>query len=411
MTSTTTTTPVDDLDIPFVSLGDPDFLADPFGTWERHRHSTWLVRSEMGLNVLPYQANFDLVHARDLDPRFGDTLLRMQGVNEGPALTYWHEGLLMAMEADKHARIRRLLHGSFTPTQVAKVRPVMRHVAEELTDDLIEAGTADFVPTFADQYPVRIFAYMMGIPEEDIPQFSEWSTDLGLIFAMPIHPVLPRVDAAIEGLFAYAAELIAKRRGDPGEDLVSQMLAAEEEGEKLSGEELQWQVLNMIFSGHDSSRHEMAITMALFCDSPDQWSQLRERPDLAPNAAEEAVRLRPTIAQTTRTVRGAFVYDDVAFPDGTSFVLRSDCANRDPAVFDDPAAFDITRDNADRQLSFGGGRTFCMGASLARAELEEALTVLSDRIATIRPEGEATWRPASSGIQGPEQLPVTVTAA
>jgi cytochrome P450 len=283
----------------------------------------------------------------------------------------------------------------------------MRTVAASLVVDF-PAGHVDLVKDFTHQFPVEIMARLMGIPTGDIGQFGRWSTDLGLLFSFPVAPHREVVEAALEGLLGYADELIADRRasGARGDDLISLMIAAEEDGDRMSSDELRWQIVNLTFAGHDTTRNQLAFTLAMFAAQPAAWRALAADPSLAPTAVEEGLRLNPVIPATMRTVADDFVHDGVRFPAGTFVILRADTANRDPLMFPDPDRLDLRRANAHQQLTFGGGVHHCLGAALARAEMQEALPLLAAALPDLAPDGPGEWRPASALLLGSESLPV-----
>lgn len=398
-------TDLGDLDLPYVSTTSDEFLADPHAVWRRLRSDHWLVRTELAVNVLPYRANFEMLRTRQLTT-MGDTILRVQGILEGPMYGYWTDGLIMCMDDDRHARLRKLLFKPFTPGAVDRFRPMMREVIHRLVDEWRERGECDFVKEFSHRYPVEIMARLLGLPTDDIDVYARWAIDIGLLFSFPVAPVRDRAETAISSLYDYAGTIIERRRKDPGDDLLSALIAAEEDGERLTYDELRWQVVNLTFAGHDTTKNSTTFLMRLFCEHPDQWQKLREDPSLANNAIDEGMRFDPVIPATMRTVPADFVYDGVRFPPGTPIILRADAANRDPEVFENPDVFDITRPNADKQLTFGGGVHYCLGANLARAELQEALPVLAEAMPEVHMNGEADWRPRSSMLLGAESMPV-----
>lgn len=249
-------------------------------------------------------------------------------------------------------------------------------------------------------------ARILGIPVIDIDTFEQWSTDIGLSLAFPVAPVLDRVESAIRNLFDYAGALVAERRRTPGDDLISALIAMEADGERLSARELQWIVVNLTFGGHDTTRNQLAYLLRTFCGHPDQWRRVAADPACVAGAIEEGMRLSPAIPATARTVRESSDYDGVRFPPGTLLILRADCANRDPDVFHAPETFDITRENAGKQVTFGGGLHTCLGVYLARTEIAQALPLLARAMPDVRLAGPGQWRPYSNVILGPESMPI-----
>jgi cytochrome P450 len=206
----------------------------------------------------------------------------------------------------------------------------------------------------------------------------------------------------------YTRDLIAQRRSQPADDLLTALIAAEEQGDRLSEQELLVMVEAVIIGGTDTTRNQLGCAVALFAEHPEQWRLLAERPELAPRAVEETMRYFGAVRGTGRFASEDIVYKGVLFPQGTFIAPSMATANRDPAVFADPGTFDITREPSGQpQLTFGSGIHYCLGAALARAELQEALPLLARRMPNLRIDGEVTWKPNTVGIFGAEHLPVS----
>jgi cytochrome P450 len=180
---------------------------------------------------------------------------------------------------------------------------------------------------------------------------------------------------------------------------------AEEAGDRLSDEELQSLIASLLFAGYDTTRNQLGLAMWLFAQYPDQWDLLAKRPELATRAVEEIMRFRGAVAVAPRVVAEDFELNGYHFTAGTMLSLSTGAANHDPVVYHDPYRFDISVER-EPQLTFGGGPHYCLGASLARAEMQEALPMFADRLPGLALDGEPTWRPPF-GIYGPETLPVT----
>ena len=200
--------------------------------------------------------------------------------------------------------------------------------------------------------------------------------------------------------------MIEERRTDPREDLLSDMIAIEEEGDRLSTEEMTMLAEAILMAGTDTTRNQLACSVALFAEHPDQWALVAERPELVPRAVEESMRYLGAIRGTMRFAAEDVVYRDVLFPKGTLVSTSLAGANRDPEAWEQPETFDITQERATAQMTFGAGIHFCMGAALARAELQEALPILARRLPNLSLAGTIKWKPATFGIGGPARLPL-----
>src|SRR5262245_56712834 len=334
----------------------------------------------------------------------GAAALSMAGITSGP-LWEWFGQILSNKEGEAHARLRRLVSQAFTPRSAERLRPAMRATAEEFIDRFIGAERCEFVADFAAPYPVRVIGALLGVPPGDFARFHAWSTDLSLAFGSRISEELPRIEAALGNLSEYVAGLLAERRRTPGPDLISGLIAAEEQGDRLSTDELRAMVTVLIFGGQDTTQCQLACALATFLRHPEAWALLAREPGLAASATEEILRFEPAGSGSPRIARESFRYREREVKECTIALPAGPAANRDPAVYPEPDCFDITRRPAEPQLTFGGGVHYCLGAALARAELQEALPILARRLPRLRADGPAPWRTGAL-IRGPERLPL-----
>jgi cytochrome P450 len=217
---------------------------------------------------------------------------------------------------------------------------------------------------------------------------------------------MPAIRQAFEDLDQYVRAMVEDRRDQPGEDLLTDLIAAEEAGDRLSTDEMVMLAEAVLVGGTDTTRNQLALCMALLVEHPDQWRQLAEKPELAAGAVEECLRYLGVVRGTARIASEDIEYKDVVFPTGTLVFTSLGGGNYDPSVFPSPDDFDITRSGAGPQLTFGSGIHYCLGASLARAELQEALPVLAKRMPNLELDGDIEWKPETFGIWGPERLPL-----
>ncbi len=210
----------------------------------------------------------------------------------------------------------------------------------------------------------------------------------------------------------YVHELVERRRTTPADDLLTDLIAAEEAGDRLDTEELEGMAVAVLVGGTDTTRNQLACTVALFTRYPEQWKLLADQPDLAARATEESMRVLGAIRGTGRFATADIEYKGVLFPRDTFISPSFVAANNDEAVFADPERFDITREGASSpHLTFGSGIHYCLGAWLARAELQEALPILAQRMPDLEVDGVIDWKPDSTGIWGPARLPLRFTPA
>ncbi len=368
------------------------------------RSTHWLARTELGYSVTRWQD----VTAILRDQRFHSALSMIQESPElqGSGYGAGRSESILTMEGEGHARLRRLVAPAFTPASANRLRPTMRTVVGKLVDSIAGQGECELVADVCEPYPIPIICELLGAPPEDWKLFSAWATDIFRIFNNNLAEDLPLIARAGEELTAYVSDMIAERRADPRNDLLSDLIALEEAGDRLSTEEMAMLAQAVLMAGTDTTRNQLACSVALFSDHPDQWALLAERPELAGRAVEESMRYLGAVRATARVAAEDVVYRDVLFPAGTLVTTSLAGANRDPEAFAEPDVFDITRERDTAQMTFGAGIHFCMGAALARAELQEALPLLARRMPGLARRGDIEWKPSSFGIWGPARLPL-----
>jgi len=373
------------------------------------REQHWLARTPLGFALTRHDDCVSLLR----DRRFHNALSllrRINGLEPDEAADPRRQSIL-AMEGEDHARLRRMVAPAFTPQSADRLRPFMRDVVGGLVDGFHASGRCEVVVDLCEPYPIPIICELLGAPKEDWRQFSAWATDIFRIFNQNLAEDLPLIEAADAELEAYLVALITERRASPREDLLSDLIAIEESGDRLSTEELVSLAVAVLMAGTDTTRNQLACALALFAEHPDQWALLVERPELAARAVEEAMRFLGAVRGTVRFAPEDIVFRDVLFPKGTLVSVFLAGANRDPDTYEEPETFDITRERRVQQMTFGSGIHHCMGAALARAELQEALTLLSRRMPELATDGSVEWKPTTFGIWGPARLPLRFTPA
>ncbi len=403
---------VHDLDLPEVPVDARDGTR---GETAEIYHSlstvSWIARSQIGYSILHY----DDVTAILRDKRWHNAVAKLpelRGITD-PAFIDRPPSILAA-EGDLHVRLRRLVAKAFSPREADRLRPFMRDVVHDLVDGVASSGRADVAVDICEPYPIPIICELLGAPREDWQLFSRWAEDVLRIFNGTALDELDVIKQAQLELNDYVREMIARRRSDPREDLITQLIAAEEEGDRLSTEELVSMVNAVIVGGTDTTRNQLGCAVGVFCDHPDQWALLAERPELAPQAVEEVMRYFGAVRATGRFASEDIVYRDILFPAGTFVFPSLASANFDAGVVAGDAGantFDITREpvKGRTQMTFGSGIHYCLGASLARAELQEALPIMARRMPDLAVDGEIEWKPQTVAIFGAEHLPVTFT--
>ncbi|MDX2381071.1 MAG: cytochrome P450 [Acidimicrobiia bacterium] len=397
-----TPVPVDQLELP--TLPDLEEVNDEeYGAIVMEiANTSWLAKNPIGYTALRYDDVVAILRDRRWHS-LASRLNELRGIPEEMS----GESILSA-EGDVHTRLRRLVAKSFSPSAADRLRPFMREVIGELIDDVASSGRADIVADICESYPIPIICELLGAPREDWQKFSKWADEvLGILDADAIDK-LDVIRAAGDELREYTLALIAQRRDDPRDDLLSELIAAEEEGDRLSNDELVTMVNAVILAGTDTTRNQLACSIAVLAEQPEQWAALAHDPESVPQAVEELMRYLSTVRGTGRFASEDIVYRDVLFPAGTPMMIALASANRDERVFPDPHDLDLMKaPSAHPQLGFGSGIHYCLGAALARAELQEALPLLASRLPGLTLAAPVTWKLRTAAIFGPQELHVT----
>lgn len=375
------------------------------------KHHPFLIRNPLGYVVTSYEDSVALLRERRFHSAIS-FLAQMGGLTPEQQANFSGRRSILAMEGDEHSRVRRLVAPAFTPKAADRLRPYMREVVSGLVDAFVDTGRAEFVEAVCEPYPIPIICELLGAPKEDWKLFSQLATDLLRIFNGNLMADLPLISAARVGLDEYMTALIADRRKHPRADLISDLIAAEEQGDRLSSDELISLSEAVLVAGTDTTRNQLACAVAVFTQHTQQWALLAEQPELAPRAVEEAMRYLGTVRGSARFASTDIEYKGVLFPQGTFIFPNFVAGNTDERVWERPDEFDITKAAAgSAHLTFGSGIHYCLGAWLARAELQEALPLLARRLPNLHTDGEITWKPGSFGIWGPERLPIRFGSA
>lgn len=363
----------------------------------------------LGPEVLSYEMSRDLLR----DNRFrlppGITLAA-QGITSGPLFDKLANSLL-GLDGASHARLRKLVSRAFTPRATSRLQDTIREVVNGLIDRVMDAGRCDVVTDIAYQYPTPIICALLGAPREDWQSFADWTEEI--FKAFNFQPDVTFDEAAIMRawgeLDAYVDDMVAARRDHFTDDLLSELIRAESDGDRLNLEELRMLAAGFLMAGTDTTRNQLSASVQVLCEHPDQWAKLRDQPELAMQAVEESMRHSPAACIVPRAAVDDVEFGGYMFPAGTLVIVNTFAANRDPAVYDDADRFDIARNDVPPILTFGGGAHYCLGANLARRELAEALTVLTHRLPDAHRVGPAPWKPLL-GMTGPSSLSIEFTS-
>ncbi len=395
---------VTELELPLFDPTDPELRGERFHeVLTQLRAETWLASGPLGYVVLEREAAAHFLRTKNATFP-GMKIAELFDISEGPLYEEIRRNILH-INGDDHRRLRNLVNPAFTPRATDRWRPAMREFLERLWEPVAAAGSCEFVEQLCKPYPSLTIATVMGAPLEDAPRLHEWSDWIQRQFDPPsLLADRPRIERAVSEFYDWAAELLAVRRTSPGDDLISTLIAAEQDGDRLSDVECLNLVLNVLVGGVDTTQSQLAQAIRLFAAAPDQWALLAEDPSLAPRAVEEVLRYEPITPFTARIVEHEISFRGVTFPADTVLMICAFTANRD--IEGDGLAFDIAADrDREKPLTFGAGIHYCLGANLARAELTEALAFLAPRMTGLRLDGEADLG-TIQGIYGVNRLPI-----
>ncbi|MEY9879131.1 cytochrome P450 [Bradyrhizobium sp. USDA 329] len=377
----------------------PDFIRDPYPHYDRLRTLDPIHVTPFGQFVTSRHADVSLVMR---DKRFGKDFVERTTRRYGPeimnepvfrSMSYW----MLQADPPDHTRLRGLVVKAFTARRVEDMRPRIQQIVDEAIDAVIERGHMDLIEDFAFRLPVTIICDMLGIPEEHREVFYKSSRDGGRL----LDPVPLSAEEIKQGnagnLMAqmYFQQLFELRRRNPGDDLITQLVQAEEDGNKLTNEELTANIILLFGAGHETTVNLIGNGLLALHRNPDQLALLKARPELMEGAIEEFLRYDSSVQMTGRVALEDVDLGGVKIPKGESVLCLLGSANRDPAVYPDrPDRLDVTRQNV-KPLSFGGGIHFCLGAQLARIEAEIAIATLLRRLPDLRIDDveNPEWRP------------------
>lgn len=413
-------TPVGDLDLPRyrMTLDDPsheEYYAEVAAT----RAYGWLQRWLCGYVVFGHDDVTALLRERRLHQAAGKVPALLAGV-ENPVSSLPPDDILLA-EGDKHLRLRRLVAEAFSPRSIDGLRPAIRDHVGRLVDLASASAPHDVrgrtlleFQSLIDELPVAVIGDMLGTGREDFPMYSKWAESHFQVLKSSAIGDTER-DARLARDAAefdrYCVGLIEARRRNLGDDLLSRLITAEEAGDSLTTGELVSLIRSFIAAGIDTTRNQLGAMIALVLDSPHTWDKLREERALVPGAVEESLRMLNPIRMAMRLVHETFEYRGVIFPTGTLIGIGLSGASRDVGHFTNPDQFQPARPNARDHLAFSFGVHHCLGAALARAELQETLSVLLDKWRRVELAAPAEWKHAKLPVWGPSAIHLAIETA
>jgi cytochrome P450 len=324
----------------------------------------------------------------------GLAVFDLLGIGDGP-LRRWYGGIMFTTEGTHHDRLRRLVSRAFTPRAVEALRSQAAALAASSLQTVRRDGGGDLNSAFA-RLPMQVMCRLLGVPPDTVDEFAAWADVLSVVFNVMTPEQIQAAESAIDELLTYVGRLVELRRADPGSDLITALLEAEADGNKLTHDEVVAMVANLLVGGHDTTASQLACTLHTMLRHSEEFARVRQDGSLLPHAIAETIRFEPSIPAVPRTATGPVQVGD-AVPAGALMYLCTASANRDPAVWDDGDVLDVGRfadGTGPRLLSFGAGTHYCLGAALARLTLEEGVRAVLDLGPIRATEDPATvpWR-------------------
>ncbi|MFP6749116.1 MAG: cytochrome P450 [Alphaproteobacteria bacterium] len=395
---------------PMFNPFSPDFLRNPYPAFRQLRDTAPIMRTEMGFWVA---SRHEDVTAILRDKRFGKGFVERTERNHGADV--WEQPVyasmrnwMLVMDPPDHGRLRGLVARAFAPRHLTALRPRIQQLVDDSLDAVQDKNGMEFISEFAHPLPVHVICDMLGIPEEDRDQFFEGSRMAGrLIDPTPMTPdELRQVNEGHLQQVAYFKSLLERRRQDPGDDIITELLSAADDGDKLSDDELIGNIILLFGAGHETTVNMLGNGLLALLSNRAEWEKLLADPSLVPNAVEEILRFDSSVQMTGRMAFEDVEIGGVTIPKGEQVLNLLGAANRDPDRFDDAEEFKVDRHDV-QPTSFGGGIHHCLGAPLARMEGEIALATLIKRLPNLTlANDDPDWR-LTFTLRGLMTLPVT----
>jgi len=401
--------PISDLSLKEIPVNAPEFSADPLPYFrDARRQHSWLASSCVGFLVHEYRAIRDLLLMDDKLIFSVNEVIRAMGATGTEWATFMEE-LMINKQGEEHARLRANVALAFSPASINRYRQLIRDTLTEQLDEWAPKGAFDF-QEFASSFPIRVICRIIGAPTEVVPGIHDYLEAQGLSFSL--NPDLfPTLAGGLADMFRLLDGLIESKRarGRAGEpDLLDQLLDAVERG-TLGDYEMRNLLIFLFAAGYDTSKNMLTFIMHEMLERPGQWQRCAEDFDYARKVMNETFRYH-SVSNVPRVAKEPIVYRDVLIPAGTVLHFILPLSGRDPDAFPDPDRFDPEREREQRHIAFGLGSHMCLGQYLARAQIEEGVHLIAQRLRRPRRTGQVTWRPFP-GVWGIRTLPIAFEPA
>lgn len=369
---------------------DPAFYQDPYPAYQRLRDEAPVAFWEQ-FSRWTFSSHRD-VSAILRDRRFGRSLEGVEGVEAQCPVLHTDRHSLLEMEPPSHTRLRRLVQGAFIARNIEALRPRIEQLCHELIDRMQEHERVDLLPSYATPIPVIVICELLGVPSSMADDLLDWSHAMVAVYQMARDPQqIEEALAAEREFMAFLREYIGRRRREPRDDLLSRLIEAEEEGEKLNEDELISTCILLLNAGHEATVNVIGNGTLALLRHRDQLERWRHDPSLTAGAVEELLRFDTPLHLFNRYALADVSVGGLDLERGTEISLLLGAANRDPEVFDRPDELDLTRPK-NPHVSFGAGLHYCLGAPLARLELQIALPILLERLPHIELDEEPVFK-------------------
>jgi cytochrome P450 len=400
--------PASDLPLPHLRIQDPDFAIDPLPHIEAaRREHPWLAKCDYGYLVHEYQAIKDLNVMDDRMRPSMDSITEIMGAKGTPWGDFM-DNLMLAKSPPEHTRLRRSVVPSFTPRAINRFRPLMREVISRQLDEWAPQGAFDFAK-FAANFPITVMFGLIGASADALPSIRKSLETQGLSVSLD-KSLTPQLQDAFTVLWKFVDGLIIERQqqGSQQDDVLNALLISHAAGE-MDAAELRNLLIFLFAAGYDTSKNMLTLIMHKMLEYPDYWERCASDRVFSDKVVEEVFRYN-SVSNLYRTTTREMAYRDVVFPADTVLILALTLSGRDPKAFADASAFKPERKEINHHLAFGRGIHMCLGQHLARAQIQEGIQLVAQRLKNPRLAGEVTWRPFP-GVWGVRSLPIEFTPA
>jgi cytochrome P450 len=394
---------VNDLDLPFIK--NIDTKKHNINQNLQISKDSWIAKNYIGYSILSHEDCSSILKDSRWHSALG--LLMELNPNMSTSMKERRKKGLGSLNDEAHNKIKKLITPAFNSSYINQIRPFMKEVIENLIEPYLSLGEVDLQKDIFFYYPIPIICKVLGIPKVDLELFSNWSKILFNIFNLSGEFDQTLIENAQKEFDLYSLNLIEEKRKNKTNDLLSQLIEAEESGDRLSSENLIMLIEIIIASGIDTTRSQLGLAMKLLLDNPELINIIKKDNTKVSFILSELIRSDTVLRGTLRVASENIVYRGILFPKGTLVYVNIVMSNLDEEIFEDPLTINLDRHNTHKSLSFGAGIHYCLGHALGRAELEEALIVIINKIDNIKLSGEITNLPKTSIINGYQSIPIT----